>query len=101
VTRRPKDVVTAELRREVLERDGGCVAPRLGALSECRDRWGHIVRPDETSALTLDHVKDAPGGRRAPSDRAHLVALCWGHHLGGWATSHRPDLRAYLRAVDG
>lgn len=50
--------------------------------------------------LTLDHVKDQPMmGRRAPSDPSHLVTLCEGHHLGGWATSHRPLLREYLRGV--
>jgi len=60
--------------------------------------------------LTLDHVKDQPKigdairkrgpGRkhryRAPSDEAHLVVLCEWHHLAGWATAHRGDLRDYL-----
>ena len=39
-------------------------------------------------------------GKRAPSDAAHLVTLCWHHHLDGWATAHRPELRAYLREVE-
>ncbi len=86
--------MTAEVRALVLARDRGCVAPGLGATDPCRDRWGW---PGQLGDLTLDHVKDAPRmGRRAPSDPAHLVALCWWHHLGGWATSHRPDLREYL-----
>lgn len=48
--------------------------------------------------MTLDHVKDEPMmGRRAPSDEGHLVTLCWEAHVNtGWATSHRPELRAYL-----
>ena len=79
--------MTPELRESVLERDGwACVAPRLGASDPCSGR------------LTLDHVKDQPRmGVRAPSDAAHLVALCSGHHIDtGWATAHRPELRAYL-----
>lgn len=86
-----RDPVTPELRLAVLHRDGGCLAPRLGGnAADCAGR------------LTLDHVKDAPMmGRRAPSDAAHLAVLCWQHHLGGWATAHRPELREYLRAVAG
>lgn len=84
-----RDPVTPELRVLVLTRDRGCVAVRLGEPpASCAGR------------LTLDHVKDQPMmGRRAPSDLAHLVTVCWHHHLDGWATSHRPELRAYLRAV--
>jgi hypothetical protein len=84
-----RDPVTPDLRLAVLHRDNGCVAVWLGEFgAECRGR------------LTLDHVKDQPMmGKRAPSDMAHLVALCEHHHLDGWATSHRPELRAYLREV--
>jgi hypothetical protein len=60
--------------------------------------------------LQLDHVKDQPHvgapivkrgpdrkrRYRAPSDVAHLVTICAHHHLDGWATSHRPELRDYL-----
>jgi hypothetical protein len=85
-----RDPVTPDLRAEVLIRDSGCVAVRLGeSPADCRGR------------LTLDHVKDQPRmGKRAPSDRAHLVSLCEWHHLEGWATSHRPELREYLRGVN-
>lgn len=83
------DSVSPALRLEVLERDGGCIAWRLGG-----------SRLDCAGRLTLDHVKDQPRmGKRAPSDLQHLVTLCWHHHLDGWATSHRPDLRAYLAAL--
>ena len=86
---RRKDPVTPELRLYVLERDHGCVAVTLGAeMGDCRGR------------LTLDHVKSQPMmGKRAPSDPQHLVAVCEHHHLDGWATSHRPELREYLRGV--
>ena len=85
------DPVTPELRLAVLRRDNGCVAVWLGESGR-----------DCSGRLTLDHVKDQPRmGKRAPSDMAHLVALCWHHHLDGWATSHRPELRTYLREVNG
>ena len=85
-----RDPVTADVALTVLARDGGCVAPRLGgSYADCGGR------------ITLDHVKDQPRmGKRAPSDPAHLVSLCSRHHLEtGWATSHRPELREYLRSV--
>lgn len=89
--RKPRtDPVTPELALAVLQRDGGCVAPYLGgSLMDCGGRD------------TLDHVKHEPRmGKRAPSDMAHLVTLCESHHLWtGWATSHRPELREYLRSV--
>lgn len=82
------DPVTRDTALAVITRDKGCVAVLLGASSgDCRGR------------LTLDHVKDEPRmGKRAPSDEWHLVAMCEAHHLwNGWATAHRPELRAYLR----
>ena len=84
------DPVTPELRIAVLTRDRGCVASLVFEdKDDCRGR------------LTLDHVKDQPRmGKRAPSDMAHLVTLCEWHHLYGWATSHRPELRAYLLEVN-
>ncbi len=88
---RKRDLVTRAVALAVLERDQGCVAPRLGgSAADCRGR------------LTLDHVRDhaAMGARRAPSDPGHLVSLCTAHHLeNGWATSHKPLLREYLRGV--
>ncbi len=86
-----KDPVTPELALYVIQRDQGCVAPRLGgSFMDCGGR------------TTLDHVKDQPRmGVRAPSDARHLVTLCEAHHLWtGWATSHRPELREYLASVE-
>jgi hypothetical protein len=87
-----RDSVTPDVALHVLRRDAGCVAVRLGEPpSRCGGR------------LTLDHVRDraAMGGPRAPSDTRHLVSLCENHHLwNGWATSHRPELREYLRSVE-
>jgi len=94
IRRKPRrDPVTREVAMAVLKRDGGnCVAPFLGgSFMDCGGR------------TTLDHVKDEPRmGVRAPSDMAHLVTLCEGHHLWtGWATAHRPELREYLRQANG
>ena len=88
-----KDPVTPELRAAVLERDGGCVAPLISG-------W-YLVEFCE-GPLQLDHVREQPMmGKRAPSDMAHLAAVCRAHHTeNGWATSHRPALRAYLRRVN-
>jgi hypothetical protein len=85
------DPVTGEVYIAVMARDDGCVAVKLGEpAADCRGR------------LTLDHVKDQPRmGKRAPSDPAHLVSICEWHHLYGWATSHRPELRTYLQGVNG
>lgn len=95
-----KDPVTSEVREAVFARDAKatgyrgwgplCVAPSLdGTAGYCE------------GYTTLDHVKDQPRmGVRAPSDMGHLVSLCHRHHLEtGWATSHRPELRGYLRDV--
>jgi len=80
-----EDKVTPEVRAFVLKRDGGCVAPRLGAADPC------------SGDVTLDHVRAQPMmGKRAPSSAMHLVSVCRKHHLDGWATAHRPELRAYL-----
>jgi hypothetical protein len=89
-----RDPVTPETRDAVLQRDSGCVASRVcDCLASHEDAC--------FGRLTLDHVKDQPRmGKRAPSDMAHLVTLCWHHHLGsGWATAHRPELRLYLQRV--
>lgn len=99
-----RDPVTPELREEVLRLDSfRCVARIISppqTLDVCKNRWGEAVITSgryPASALTLDHVRDQPMmGKRAPSDVRHLVTLCWHHHLDGWATAHRPELRQYL-----
>jgi hypothetical protein len=115
VKRRPhRDPVTPELREEVMRRDDWrCIAPFIerewgccADIGRCKSRWGERAEVIEglydRSALTLDHVKDEPrAGKRAPSDRRHLVTVCAFHHLdSGWATSHRNALRWYLRGVE-
>lgn len=98
--RRKDDPVTAAVRWAVMKRDGACVLSKLNAAHVCRDRWGEIHRPDATRALTVEHVKDELRmGRRAPSDLAHLVALCHGANVGVPSKEERAWMRAYLRAL--
>lgn len=95
------DPVTSAVRAFVLARDRGCVAAKLDQEHICHDQWGNLHFADDLGRLTLDHVKDAARmGRRAPSDPAHLVALCWDANVLGWASANRAEERAYLRAVE-
>lgn len=107
------------LRGVVLSRDRNrCQAPILDPdvhPQDCRDRWGDVAvfawraTGDmgplyREAALTLDHVHWHYGGTRGkkpPDDEAHLVTVCWHHHLNGWATSKRGrELeRAYLASL--
>lgn len=97
-----EDKVTPEVRDAVLRRDGMCFAAMIDEEHECRDRFGMPHRPDNLRLLTLDHVHDAATmGKRAPSDPAHLVALCASANNFGWASAHRREERAYLREVNG
>jgi hypothetical protein len=80
------------------------VAPLIDPTAgRCRDHFGNVISRFDRSGLTVDHVNErATRGRRAPSDPEHMVMLCAGHHLltsagANWATSHRPELRTYLK----
>jgi len=95
------DPVTTEVRAFVLARDRGCVAAKLDRQHECRDMWGNPHAPGDLARLTLEHVKDELRmGRRAPSDSAHLVALCYGANVGVPSKEVRTALRAYLRTIE-
>ncbi len=91
------DPVTPETAADVFLRDGSCIAPLLGGTA--MDCWGRA---------TLEHVKDTLRmGKRAPSDMAHLVALCEGHTENGrragyqWNTdkANRARVREYLASL--
>lgn len=90
-----------EVREAVIQRDQGCLAPRLDpAAGECRDKWGTLVT-GTLRGMEVDRIREHPTMGKAPShlDATHMVAVCSFHHQGGWATSHRPELRAYLRRL--
>ena len=91
-----KDRITPEMAAEVFARDGGCIAPRLGAESPC---WGR---------LTIEHVKaDLRMGKRAEPRLERLVTLCEGHTEPGtragvsWnaTKANRALVREYLAKV--
>jgi len=95
-----RDPVTRHVRDGVLWRDRMCVAAKLDPKHVCRDVWGRAHAATALEKMTLDHVQEGYGrmGVRAPSDPEHLVTLCYSSHVAsGWATSHRPQLREYLR----
>jgi len=101
VKRRPHaDPVTSELRDFVLARDGMCFKYRVDDKHYCHDAFGNPHSPFDRERLSLDHVKDAPRmGKRAPSDAAHLVAMC--HAANGAVPSKavRELERKYLQEV--
>lgn len=91
-----------DLHDYILHRDGACVAWLLAPKShQCRDKWGEPHDPRDLSRLTLEHVKDEPMmGKRAPSDEAHLVAMCHsGNAVELWGSANRDLCRAYLIGV--
>lgn len=96
-----KDPVTAELRAFVLDRDGWCVLAKLNPEHQCRDTWGTPHHPADKSRLTIEHVKtELRMGVRAPSDKDHLITLCYGANVGVPSKSEREAFRAYLARVN-
>lgn len=95
-----RDRVTPAMALAVLQRDGGCLAPRLGG--SYIDCWGRN---------RIEHVQVGYGrmGRRAPATMGTLATLCEGHTEPGsragyvWATdkTNRQAMRAYLLEVAG
>lgn len=102
---RHKDPVTREVFETVMNRDVDYVLCSGMASSMRTVCLAPVLDPTQSGMCsgpsTLDHVKDHPMmGRRAPSDPAHLVTLCYWHHIeSGWATGHRPLLRWYLKRM--
>ena len=95
-----KDRVTAEVRELVLRRDAMCFLYRVDDKHYCHDAWGNPHSPFDMGRLTLDHVKDAPRmGKRAPSDPAHLVAMCHAANVGVPSKAVRELERIYLRDI--
>jgi hypothetical protein len=89
-----------ELRDAVLLRDGCCILLRLDPDHRCRDRWGEYHDPRDLSKLTIEHVKTEPMmGRKAPTDLAHLVALCGYANVAVPSRAMRDGMRQYLREV--
>ena len=95
-----RDRVTTAVADDVFARDRMCVLWKLDPHHICRDRWGNVHAADDLWRLSLEHVKsELRMGRRAPSDRAHLVAMCYGGNLAIPDKATRAELRDYLLAV--
>lgn len=92
------DKVSPELHAYILDRDQACIASKLDPTHQCRTRFREPHAPDDRKRLTLDHVHDAATkGKRAKSDRWHLVAACGWANNEGWCSAHRQEERDYLR----
>lgn len=83
-------VIPGELRLRVLQRDNGCVGPRVGMPGDC------------LGALELDHVRASHGmGMKSETEASNLASLCGLHHqlrtLEG--RKWRPALLTYLETV--
>ena len=88
-------------RAYVLARDGMCTLYRFDHRHVCRDPFGRSHAPTAVPLLSIEHVHDGYGmmGKRAPSDPAHMVALC--HHANTSVPSKeaRAFFREYLMSV--
>ena len=89
------------VRDYVLRRDRCCFLYRLDDTHVCYDQWGNVHKPNNLSLLTVDHVKDGlMMGLRAPSDAAHLVAMCHRGNVAVPSREVRAAEREYLRKVE-
>jgi hypothetical protein len=80
-----RDPVTPETRDAVLQRDGGCVGPRIGLPGACYGR------------IEIDHVRASGGLQlRSPSTLENLACLCSTHHR--YKTEHGREVRPLLIA---
>lgn len=87
-------------REHVLRRDGRCVLHIRDERHVCR-RMLMAHRPDSLRMLTVEHVKDQPMmGRRAPSDRRHMVAMCYDANVAVPSKEVRAWIRDYLSRVE-
>lgn len=95
-----RDPVTPAVVETVKLRDGQCVLAKLDLMHHCRDQWGQEHTSYALGRMTLEHVKDELRmGRRAPSDPAHLLTLCWSANLRPPTKAQRAMFREYLRTV--
>jgi len=95
-----RDRLTAEVHAFVLARDLACVLYKFDRTHICADRWGRSHSPYDLSKLTVDHVKAEPMmGRRAPSEPASMVAMCWMGNVRGPSKAVRLAERSYLASL--
>jgi hypothetical protein len=96
-----RDPVSHQLHAEVIFRDKECVAAKLGFTHECRNAFGQLHPSTATGQLTVEHVKDDLAmGRRAPSTRRTLVALCHSRNVAVPSRAMRTAFRDYLARIE-
>ena len=91
----------SELRRMVIARDQGCILALVANRShQCRDQWGDPHQPDQLDKLTLEHVREHPGGMRR-DEPGWCVAMCAEANIEhrGSTTEARRLINAYLAGV--
>lgn len=90
----------ADLRAFVITRDGACLLALLDPSHDCEGKWGDKHSPYDLSQLTLEHVREHPGGQRR-DEPGWCVALCHRANVDHVATrkAYRPLVLAYLRGI--
>lgn len=92
-SRRLWSPATADFQAWLATEPWVCVAPLIDP-----SQWGTC-----SGAMERDHVHSHTGGtkaKRAPTTMETLVILCHHHHQDGWATSHRPEIRTYIKEAN-
>lgn len=94
-----RDHVKPSVHAEVIVRDGACILSFLEPGHVCRDLFGDVHDSRDVGKCTLEHVKDdLRMGKRAPSDAAHMVLLCYAANLRPPTKEQRALFREYLRS---
>jgi 5-methylcytosine-specific restriction endonuclease McrA len=82
--------IPSDMRRRVLDRDHGCVGPRIGLDGPC------------LGAIELDHIRASHAmGKKSETTERNLVSLCSQHHRERTENGRaiRPLLVAYVERV--
>jgi hypothetical protein len=96
------DRVDDSLRVEVLKRDGVCFLRTLYEDHVCFDKFDEQHASTDLDKLEVDHfwLDGAHMGDRAPSDLAHLVAMChWANVIHKPTREERAAERDYSRRL--
>ena len=84
----------------VIARDKRCALDIVCRGHNCRDCWGDPHPPDDVAKLSIEHVREHPGGMRR-DDPGWLVAMCAEANIehAGSTTEARRLLNAYLAGI--
>ena len=96
--------VDSRERDVVLRRDSQCFVFRIDHSHVCRGAFGQQHSPFDIERLTLDHFHLRPGGvkgKKAKSDRWHMVAMCHTANIGAPSREIREKEREYMMGLPG